>query len=335
MLAIQAQNLVKTYRTSKKRDGLLGGLRDLFDREYVDIRAVDDVSLEVKQGEFLGYIGPNGAGKSTSIKMLTGILQPTSGRIEVLGFNPMTDRREYSRKIGVVFGQRTQLWWDIAVKESFELLRRIYQVPKDDFKTRMKYLMNAFEIDDLLNIPVRKLSLGERMKCDIIASLIHDPKILFLDEPTIGLDAIAKNSIREILRSLHKDLGTTILLTTHDLREIEELCERIVVLDKGKIVYDGNVASIKDKVNLSRTIKLEFVEDIDAGKVDQYRNLKGVSRVSLDFKTLEIEFDTREISVLDIIATVGSAIKIRDIMIEEPSIEEVITKIYREGILSA
>lgn len=331
MLAIRAENLVKTYKSSLKRQGILGGLHDLISREYKEIRAVDNISLNVKQGEFLGYIGPNGAGKSTSIKMLTGILQPSSGLIEVLGFNPGNQRKQFAKEIGVVFGQRTQLWWDIAVKESFELLRRIYEIPKQVYDQRISFLIDTFKIEEHLQTPVRKLSLGERMKCDLIASLIHEPKILFLDEPTIGLDAIAKKSIRGMLKSLHKNTGTTILLTTHDLREIEELCKRIVVLDKGHIVYDGDLDSVKERVHLLRIVRLELEEVISESHKNLFLNLSGIKKILNEENILEIHFDSKLISVLDILGKINNEIKVRDISILEPGIEEVITKIYQDG----
>jgi ABC-2 type transport system ATP-binding protein len=334
MLAIRAENLFKIYKSSLKREGIWGGFQDLISRNYREIVAVDNINLDVRQGEFLGYIGPNGAGKSTSIKMLTGILQPTSGIIEVLGYNPCNERKQFAKEIGVVFGQRTQLWWDIAVKESFELLRRIYEIPKNTFDTRIDYLIKFFAIEEHLHIPVRKLSLGERMKCDLIASLIHEPKILFLDEPTIGLDAIAKKAIRGMLKSLHLETGTTILLTTHDLREIEELCERIVVLDKGHIVYDGDIESVKNRVHLSRILKLELEQKITEPQRKIFNALNGIEKITEEEKTLEIVFDSKLVSVLEILGRISEDIKIRDISIIEPGIEEVITKIYQDGFKS-
>lgn len=331
MFAISAKNLVKKYSSVKKREGIIGGLIDLLTPEYQEFTAVDNISLDVKEGEFLGYIGPNGAGKSTSIKMLTGILQPTSGEIRVLGFNPFQQRKEYCKQIGVVFGQRTQLWWDIAVVESFELLRRIYEIPKAKHKERLSYLVDVFKVSEHLKTPVRKLSLGERMKCDIIASLIHDPKILFLDEPTIGLDALAKNSIREILRNLHKETKTTIVLTTHDLIEIEELCKRIVVLDKGKIVYDGNLEDIRKNVNLERALKLEFSNSISLTDLAEDDFCKEFNATKINDNVIELKFNSNRYTAIDILSKIKDKVNPRDITIEEPSIEEVISQIYVQG----
>ncbi len=332
MFAISSSDLIKTYKTANKREGIVGNLKDLFHRNYREVRAVDGISINIEQGEFVGFIGPNGAGKSTTIKMLTGILQPTSGEIRVLGFNPSLQRQEYTKTIGVVFGQRTQLWWDIAVKESFELLRRIYEIPEMEFRERLKYLIDSFQLSSLVDIPVRKLSLGERMKCDIVASLIHNPQILFLDEPTIGLDSIAKNSIRDILRKLHQETKTTILLTTHDLQEIEELCERILVLDKGHIVYDGEISDVRSRVNLTRTLKIELKEIPDVNFLSDLEYLEDIQVLQSHPKTIEVKFDSNKHTVFAILSKFTQSAEIKDISIEEPSIEEVITRIYTDGI---
>ena len=242
MPIIEVSNLSKTYRSFDRREGVWGSVLDLFQREYRDVVAVESISFSVDKGELIGYIGPNGAGKSTSIKMLTGILKPTGGEMLVNGFHPYRQRKVYTKHIGVVFGQRTQLWWDIAVIESFKLLAKIYQVGDADFTERLGRLTEILDLGAVLRLPVRKLSLGQRMRCDLAASLLHNPKVLFLDEPTIGLDTVGKDAIRGFLRQVNREYDTTIILTTHDLKEIEELCKRIIVLDKGKIIYDGKSA---------------------------------------------------------------------------------------------
>ncbi len=331
MAIIDIKDLRKSFRGFKRREGVLGSVKDLFHREYTTVNAVDGISLRVEPGEMIGYIGPNGAGKSTSIKMLTGILKPSSGEMNVLGYHPFRDRKEYTQRIGVVFGQRTQLWWDIAVVESFKLLAKIYRVEEKDFKARMKILGEVLELEPLLHTPVRKLSLGQRMRCDLAASLLHSPPILFLDEPTIGLDAVAKDSIRNFLRHIHAEFGTTILLTTHDLKEIEELCERIVVLDKGTIVYDGSLNAIKAIPGLKREVQLDFPGDapFDAlaallnGKVELER--EGARRV-------KGKYDPRDIPTGDLLKTVLGRFEVADLSVAEPNIEEVIMKIYREGV---
>ncbi|HMO17317.1 MAG TPA: ATP-binding cassette domain-containing protein [Oligoflexia bacterium] len=328
---IQADHVVKTYIKPKRSLGILGSIRDLFKRDYELVRAVDDITLNIRQGEFIGYIGPNGAGKSTSIKILTGILQASSGTVRVLGLDPFKDRRAYTRQIGVVFGQRTQLWWDIAVQESFSLLKRIYQIKDSDYRSRLDELVTLFQVGSLLQTPVRKLSLGERMKCDIIASLLHKPAILFLDEPTIGLDAIAKESIREVLLKLHTKGDTTILLTTHDLQEIEELCDRIIVLDHGKIVYDGDLFQIKNLSGLSHRLSIEFVETPDITIRDTWIAIPGVIEISGEGRHLFFDFDHREISVPLLLQQIFSYCEVRDLQVSEPSIEDVIKKLYRSG----
>jgi ABC-2 type transport system ATP-binding protein len=328
MTAIVVENLVKTYRNQVKRSGLGGALRDLYSPEYNEVRAVDGISLKINEGECVGYIGPNGAGKSTSIKMLTGILQATSGDIKINGLNPFLDRKTYTRSIGVVFGQRTQLWWDIAVRESFELLRRIYSVPVEQFNREVGRLIELFGVGDLLSTPVRKLSLGERMKCDLIASLIHSPKILFLDEPTIGLDAVAKESIRAVLKVLKAESKTTILLTTHDLPEIEELCERIMVIDKGKIVFDGALKEIINKYGAYRNLTLEL--DTSNNNFDFLMSNDGVKNIDLKPGILSVEFDRRLISVPSLLDKVEKIVSIKDLSIKEPSIEQIITKMYKD-----
>ncbi len=327
MTAIVVEKLVKTYESQIKRVGFSGAIKDLFVPEYQNVIAVDGIDFMVEEGECVGFIGPNGAGKSTSIKMLTGILQPTSGSIQVNGLNPFVDRKVYTKSIGVVFGQRTQLWWDIAVRESFELLRRIYSVPLDQFNLEVGKLIELFNIGELLSTPVRKLSLGERMKCDLIASLIHNPKVLFLDEPTIGLDAMAKESIRGILKLLKSEGKTTIILTTHDLQEIVAVCERILVIDKGRIIYDGALSEIQDKYGGHRNLELE----LESGKhqFTQIEELEGVKKLESTVGKLSVEFDRRLISVPNLINEVEKVVNIRDLSIREPSIEQIITGLYR------
>lgn len=238
---IEARGLTKEFKIFRRREGVLGAFRDLFQREYKTLKAVDGVDFCVERGEIVGYIGANGAGKSTTVKMMTGILVPSGGELMVNGFVPHKDREIYTRNIGVVFGQRSQLWWDIAVIESFKLLRRIYEVPVKVYEQRLKKFDDLLELSGFLHLPVRKLSLGQRMRCDLVAALLHNPDILFLDEPTIGLDVLAKAKIREFLEEINKENKTTIILTTHDLGDIEALCSRVAIIDKGKMLFDGQV----------------------------------------------------------------------------------------------
>ncbi|MCH7472521.1 ATP-binding cassette domain-containing protein [bacterium] len=255
------ERLTKVYRNFDRREGITGALVDLFARRYREIRAVDDANFTINSGEIVGYIGANGAGKSTTIKMLTGILMPTSGRISVRGLDPMKDHYAHARQIGVVFGQRTQLWWDLAVIEAFHLLQKIYRIPPADYRRRLDAFVAVLGIGGQLHQPVRKLSLGERMKCDLCASLLHNPPLLFLDEPTIGLDVAVKERVRGLIRQINREQGCTIILTTHDLTDIEELCPRIIIIDDGKIIYDGKLAQIKRRFGQTRRVVLEFNKD--------------------------------------------------------------------------
>lgn len=244
MALIEARGLSKEFKIFRRREGVIGAFKDLFVREYKILKAVDEIDFLVNKGEMVGYIGANGAGKSTTIKMLTGILVPSAGEVLVDGYIPYKDRETYTKRIGVVFGQRTQLWWDIAVIESFKLLRRVYGVSKQDYEARLKMFDDLLELNDFLHLPVRKLSLGQRMRCDLVAALMHNPAILFLDEPTIGLDVLAKAKIREFLKEINREYNTTVILTTHDMGDIEALCPRVAIIDKGKMLYDGSVDSL-------------------------------------------------------------------------------------------
>jgi len=291
------------------------------------VQAVDRVTFEIQPGEMVGYIGPNGAGKSTTIKMLTGILVPSSGEAMVNGFVPSRQHTQYVKTIGVVFGQRTQLWWDIAVIESFKLLRRIYDVPQGDYDERLETFNQILNIGDYLHTPVRKLSLGERMRCDLAAALLHNPPLLFLDEPTIGLDVVAKDHIRQFLREINQRYRTTILLTTHDLDDIEELCRRIMIIDHGRLLYDGPLALLKQK--LLRTKQVKFV----LKDSEQVAHARGLERTDLrleqvDELTYRIVFDRTEVPTADLIRQILATVEIRDLLIEDEPIEEIVKRIY-------
>jgi ABC-2 type transport system ATP-binding protein len=263
MLAIDVHQLRKQFKVQKNREGLKGALQDLFKREHTELIAVKDISFQIPQGEICGYIGENGAGKSTTIKMLTGILVPTSGKLVVNGYIPYKEREKFVQGIGVVFGQRSQLWWDIAVIESFQLLRKVYRVSVVDYRRRLDELVETLELQELLNRPVRKLSLGQRMRCELVAALLHNPSILFLDEPTIGLDIVVKMEIREFLKRLNREQGTTILLTTHDLPDIEALCSRVIMLDDGRIIYDGGLEELKSRWGKGRQVQFQFNDPVE------------------------------------------------------------------------
>lgn len=329
MPIVVVDNLTKVYRSFRRKEGLRGALINLFHRDYEEISAVSDISFDIEPGELVGYIGPNGAGKSTTIKMLTGILIPTSGSITVCGYVPYSQRVEYTQHIGVVFGQRTQLWWDIPVMESFRLLQKVYQIPMDRFQERMAQFRDLLDLDPLLRTPVRKLSLGQRMRCDLVASLLHEPKILFLDEPTIGLDVVARVRIREFLSRINRELGVTMILTTHDLKEIEALCSRLIIVDHGKVLFDGNVDELKSQFTLDRCITFQFYEDMDIGALSSNVNFgDDVKLEQLDATRAKISFRKDASTPTDVIQNVLQHADVHDISIEEPSIENIVSNIY-------
>ncbi len=329
MSLIEVENLCKDYRSFKRREGMAGAFVNLFHREYQTVTAVDNISFSIQPGELVGYIGPNGAGKSTTIKMLTGILTPTAGNIRVGDFIPYRQRHLYTRTIGVVFGQRTQLWWDIAVIESFKLLRKVYQVPKADFDMRLQLFNDMLDLGPLLNTPVRKLSLGQRMRCDLVASLLHDPRILFLDEPTIGLDVIGKLRIREFLGRISRDFGTTMLLTTHDLDEIEKLCRRVIIIDHGIILYDGTLQGLREKYANERQVIFQLEEPRELGLLQAALDM-GDALVWEEVDTLHIRvtFNPLQLRPTELIGRFIQAVPVRDIQIVEPSIDDIVGHIY-------
>ncbi len=326
---VEAVNLVKEFRTFQRREGLGGAVRDLFARNYSRLKAVDSVTFTLTPGEMVGYIGPNGAGKSTSVKMLTGILVPTSGSVAANGFTPYRERMAYTRTIGAVFGQRTQLWWDIAVVESFRLLKRIYDVSDRDYEARMARFDEILEIKRYLHQPVRKLSLGERMRCDLVAALLHNPPLLFLDEPTIGLDLLAKESIREFLKEVNRNFGTTILLTTHDLSDIEELCSRLMIIDRGRILFDGPLADLKRMLWRQNQIRFELKEREQAATIEQVE-LPNVDRERIDELTYLFSYNRDNYTSGEVIRRVVAEVDVREIFMAEESIEEIVKRIYTE-----
>ncbi|MGH9713963.1 MAG: ABC transporter ATP-binding protein [Candidatus Acidiferrales bacterium] len=324
---IYVNDLCKHFRTFHRREGVWGSIQNLFVREYKTVSAVDRVSFSIERGEMVGYIGPNGAGKSTSIKMLTGILVPTSGEIRVNGYVPHRQRRQYVKTIGVVFGQRTQLWWDIAVIESFKLLRRIYDVSQRDFEARMERFDQILNVRDYLHTPVRKLSLGERMRCDLAAALLHNPPLLFLDEPTIGLDVVAKDHIRHFLRAINREFRTTVLLTTHDLDDIEELCRRIMIIDHGRVLYDGPLGDLKQKLLRTKQIKFVLKDRAQASGMAAFCR-DGLEAEQVDELTYRIRFDRVKVPTSDLIRQILANVEVRDLLIEDEPIEEIVKRIY-------
>lgn len=332
--AIEVKDLRKEFVAYSSRSGLKGAFRDLFNRNYKVVRAVNDISFTVKQGEMIGYIGENGAGKSTTIKMLTGILTPTSGRITVNGMNPHKEREKFVRSIGVVFGQRSQLWWDIAVQESFRLLKKVYGVSDEQYETHMGHIIETLDISSLLDKPVRKLSLGQRMRCELAAALLHNPPLLFLDEPTIGLDVLVKLKIRDFLKEINAKYNTTILLTTHDISDIEALCERVVMLDEGKIIYDGSLEKLRAQWGDEKEIQFQFSSPVSYQQLAVLLPDSAVSWTQGNSSNVWIaRIPNEEIVLSMLIAKVVQTFRIQDMKVNEVSTEEIIRNIYEEGIV--
>lgn len=322
---ITVTNLRKTFQTPIIQEGRFAGLRTLFSRAYREKEAVKDLSFEIESGEFVGYIGPNGAGKSTTIKMLTGILHPTSGEVLVHGYSPQKHRRRVVSKLGVVFGQRSQLWWDLPVKDSYEILTAMYRVDESAARRRLGELSELLELKELLDMPVRKLSLGQRMRADLAASMLHDPDILFLDEPTIGLDVVAKRNIRGFLHTLNRDFGKTILLTTHDMDDIEQLCKRVIVINHGQIGYDGSINTLRDRIGLPTMMKITYHGDI---RVPESWELP-FRLVSQEGNVLTVACNRQELKAMDVLRVVSLWGDMDDVHMEEPEFEEVIHGVYK------
>ncbi len=326
MPLIEVKNLVKDYKLNVRKKGLLGSIQGLIVPEYKMKRAVDNISFSIEKGEMVGFIGPNGAGKSTTVKMLTGILVPTSGSISIGGLSPSRDRKRNAMKLGVVFGQRSQLWWDLPVIDTFELLRYVYKIPEKTFKSNMELFNELLDINAFMSQPVRQLSLGQRMRADIAAALLHDPEIIFFDEPTIGLDVIAKEKVREFIRFINKEKGTTMLFTTHDMQDIEKTCQRMIIIDQGTTIYDGTVQHIKDSFGTTRTLVVEFSESV--GKID----ISGVEVVEEKDRKKWLRFQKEQVSVSSLIYELTQMYGIVDLTVQEPEIEGIIREIYQGGI---
>lgn len=322
---ITVTNLRKTFQTPIVKEGKFSGIRTLFSRAYKEKEAVRDVSFEIESGEFVGYIGPNGAGKSTTIKMLTGILHPTSGEVLIHGYSPQKHRRRVVKQLGVVFGQRSQLWWDLPVKDSYEILTAMYRVEESIARRRLGELTELLELKELMDTPVRKLSLGQRMRADLAASMLHDPDILFLDEPTIGLDVVAKRNIRGFLQTLNRDFGKTILLTTHDMDDIEQLCKRVIVINHGQIGYDGSIDELRDRIGLPTMMKVTYRGDI---QVPASWELP-FRVVEQESNRLTIACNRQELKAMDVLRIVSSWGDMDDVHMEEPEFEEVIHGVYK------
>lgn len=327
MSIISVQALWKEFRIALRKKGFLGSFSSLFSRQYAIKTALDHISFDIKEGELVGFIGPNGAGKSTTVKILSGILVPNGGTVKVMGKTPWENRIETVKQLGVVFGQRTQLWWDLPVIESFELLKDIYKISDKEYKSTLEYLIDTFELSKLFNVPVRQLSLGQRMRCDIAASLLHSPKILFLDEPTIGLDAVSKLSVRDFILRLNKERNVTILLTTHDMDDIESLCKRVLVLNEGKIFLDGALEALRKKMSPERLLAIDLINEKEAVG-DPHASL-----IKREGHRVWLSFNPTTTSTPELISRIASKYAIRDLYIEEPPIEEIIARFYRDANL--
>ncbi len=323
MSQIIVENLVKRFRVAERSPGILGALRGVVHRRYHTVEALDGVSFSIEPGELVGYIGPNGAGKSTTVKIISGILVPDAGKCEILGRVPWRERKEHVRDIGVVFGQRTQLWWDLPVIESFDLLRDIYRVPRDEYARNRDEFIEVLDLGSLLNVPVRQLSLGQRMRCDLAAALLHSPSILFLDEPTIGLDAVSKLAFRDFIRRFNRERGITVILTTHDMDDIEALCDRVMVISRGWILTDGGLDDLRRRISNERRLVVELVDESDdIADADARVMERNGRRVALSF-------DPETVSAPELIARVTAAHPVRDLFVENPPIEEIIADIYK------
>ena len=323
MNMIHVKNLSKTFKVPIRDSGLRASIKSFFKRKYKYVKAVDDISFDIKKGEIVGYIGPNGAGKSTTIKMLAGILNPDDGEILINGMIPTRDRVKYTKEIGVVFGQRSQLWWDIPVEDTFDLLKKIYKVPDDEYNKTKNKLVKLLELEEIIKVPVRQLSLGQRMRCEIAASLLHSPKILFLDEPTIGLDANSKIVVRNFIKEINKTNKITVILTTHDMSDIEYLASRIILIGKGKVLYDGSLDKIKNLFDKKKIVKIKTNDNLDD------INIKGIIDINKEDNTYIYRIDTSILSLSSFIKKL-STYNIDDIDVENQNIDDIILNLYEE-----
>ena len=334
---IEVNHICKEFVSAKKYPGLKGAIKGLFSREKTRKVAVDDISFHIGKGEIVGYIGSNGAGKSTTIKMMTGILTPTKGTCLVNGVEPCKNRKKNAGNIGVVFGQRTQLWWDLPLSESFTILKEIYDVSDEDYAERMEFLNRVLELDDFFSQPVRNLSLGQRMRADLGAALLHNPKVLYLDEQTIGLDLVVKDNIRSAIKEINEKYETTVVLTTHDIEDIEELCNRILIIDNGKLIYDGSLEDLKEKYGTTRKVIMEVQNPKQAEKLPLWEYLS-VKESDYEIQadgtnsTITISFDKNKLQVSDVIGQMMQHTQVKDIKVQETELAEIVKAIYNHGV---
>lgn len=320
---IEMKGVSKSFKVSKRNAGIGKAVKALFKREYETVNALENVSFNIKKGEMVGYIGPNGAGKSTTIKIMSGILHPDKGECYINGKVPWKDRISHVRDIGVVFGQRSQLWWDVPVADSFELLKDIYKIPENEFKKNKDMLSELLNIKDIIKVPTRQLSLGQRMRCEIAASLLHSPKILFLDEPTIGLDAVSKIAVRDFIKTINKEKKTTVILTTHDTQDIEALTKRIILIGKGRVLLDGNIDELKQRFNQKRTITVDYI-----GSIEELP--KGLSFIEKYSSHAVISVDTEIIGISSAISYLTERVEIVDFTVNSATVDDVVVGLYKE-----
>lgn len=325
MDAIVVKNLSKTFSTKIKDSGLKGSIKSLFNPQYKDTHAVNNISFTIKQGELVGFIGPNGAGKSTTLKILTGILFPTSGEANVLGITPWKNRKNLAYRIGTVFGQRSQLWMHLPPQDSFDLFAAIYNMKEHEYRKRLNHLAKTFEVEEFLNIPVRKLSLGQRMRCELVAALLHNPEVLYLDEPSIGLDILAKKALRDHIKRINQEEKVTILLTSHDLDDIEEVCKRIIVINHGRIVHDSSVEEMKKKY-----LKKKIITIFPKKKAKTFSQA-GATIIKNTKDEVQLEIDTKKTDIQQVLSKVTKHYEIQDIEISDPPIEEIIKEMYERN----
>lgn len=321
---IQVENISKSYKVAKRSKGFLQATKSLFYREHTTVEALKDISFTIEPGEIVGYIGPNGAGKSTTIKIMSGILVPEKGKCTIMGFTPWKDRVQYVKNIGVVFGQRSQLWWDVPVIDSFELLKDIYKVPQQEYETTIQLLIETLELQEIIQSPVRQLSLGQRMRCEIAASLIHNPRILFLDEPTIGLDATSKMAVRQFIKTINKEKGVTVILTTHDMNDIEALADRVLLIGKGSLLYDGHLEELRRQYGTHKTLTADYRKN--PNPID----IPGTTIVSWSPERVTLNVNTEQVKTSEVITQLSNKVELNDVSIETQPIEDIIVQLYKE-----
>lgn len=321
---IKVERLSKHFKQYKKKPGLLGSVKSLFKREYFTIKAVNEISFDIEEGEFVGFIGPNGAGKTTTLKCLSGLLYPTSGHVKVMGYTPFERKKDFLKNISLVMGQKNQLWWDLPAMDSFLLNKEIYEVPKDHFEKVVDELVDMLDLKEVLNVQVRKLSLGQRMKCELVAALLHSPRVLFLDEPTIGLDVTMQKRLRDFFKEYNGKFKTTIILTSHYMDDVRELCKRVIIIDKGKIIYDGNLEEIVKKYVKDKYITMRFLKDVDKVDVSKYGKI-----VNFDGHTVTISVARGDVPRIS--AKMLESLPVDDVDIKEMDLDDVVRQIFAES----